>query len=85
MHGDEVGNIGDPKCWKPEAIGTLQEAAKAFLVRKFESMSLENSECIFIRTSLPTSDAAPGHPQEAHHCHVKRHDSCGGFLRDDDR
>ncbi len=41
--GDEVGDTGDPKRWKPEAIGALQEVAEAFLVRKFESMYIENS------------------------------------------
>ncbi len=56
-----------------------------FLVCEFESRSLENSEYVFILTSLPTSDAASGPPQEAHHCHVERHDSCEGPPLDDDR
>ncbi len=41
--GDVVGNTGDPKRWKPEAIGALQEMAEAFLVREFESKYIENS------------------------------------------
>ncbi len=40
---DEVSDTGDLKRWKPEAISELQEVAEAFLVRKFESMYIENS------------------------------------------
>ncbi len=41
--GDEVGGTGDPKSWKPEAIGLLQEVAEALLVREFKSKYIENS------------------------------------------
>ncbi len=84
MHGNKVGATSDPKRWTPEAISPLQEAAEAFLVHEFESKSFENSECVFILTSLPTSGVASGLPREARHRHVERHDSRGGPPRDDD-
>jgi hypothetical protein len=70
VRGDEVGETGDEKCWKPEAIRALQEAAEAFLVREFESRSLENSKCVFIQTRLSTSNAAADYPCEVRHHHV---------------
>ncbi len=41
--GDKVGDTSNPKRWKPQAIGALQEVAEAILVRKFESKYIENS------------------------------------------
>ncbi len=41
--GDEVGDIGNPKRWKPEAIDALQEMAEAFLMPEFDSKYIENS------------------------------------------
>ncbi len=57
---------------------------ESFLILEFESKSLENSECVFILTSLLTSDAASVPPRGVRHCHVERHDSHGGPPRDDD-
>ncbi len=85
VRSDEVGDTGNPKRWKPEAISALPEVVEAFLVCEFESKSLENSKCVFILTSSPTSDGASGPPREACHRHVKRHDSRRGPPRDDGR
>ncbi len=83
-YGDVVSNTGAPKHWQPGAIGALQEAVEAFLVRNSENKSLLNSHCVLLLTSLRASDTAISHPREASHGHVKRHYSHESPPRDHD-